>query len=260
MPAAVRHVPWPYPHVLAHRGGGCLAPENTLAAFEVGLRHGFRGAELDAVLSADDVPVVLHDATLDRTTNARGPVERLTAAELGRLDAGSWFGSAYAHARIPTLEQVLDWCAAHAIWLNVEIKPVAGWEERTGRIVAQTVARHGAASGAAPAPLLSSFSVTALAAARAAAPQLARGMLYAAVPAHWRRTLEELACVSLHCEHGRLTRARAQAVKEQGYGLLCYTVNDPGRAARLRAWGVDAICTDRIDLVAPDPAPAAPPR
>ncbi len=220
MPAAARLANWPYPRVLAHR--------------------------------ADDVPVLLHDATLDRTTGAHGPVDRLSAAELGRLDAGSWFGSAYAHARIPTLEQVLAFCSARGMWLNVEIKPIAGREERTGRIVAQVVARHGTAGAA---PLLSSFSAVALAAARAAAPQLARGMLFSAIPADWRRTLEELACASLHCDHRRLTRARARAVKDQGYGLLCYTVNDPDRAAALRAWGVDAICTDRIDLLEPDPPP-----
>jgi len=244
--------PWPYPRVLAHRGGGSLAPENTLAAFELGLRHGYRAAELDAVLSADAVPVLLHDATLDRTTSGHGPVDRLTAAELGRLDAGSWFDRGFAHARIPTLEQTLDYCAARGMWLNVEIKPLPGQEARTGRIVAEVVARHG---GGALAPLLSSFSVAALAAARDAAPQLARGLLVTSVPADWHRKMEALGCVSLHCDHRRLTRARAQAVTARGYGLLCYTVNEPARAATLRAWGVDAICTDRLDLLAPD-APA----
>jgi glycerophosphoryl diester phosphodiesterase len=168
--------------MLAHRGGGTLAPENTLVALDVGFAHGYRAAEFDAVLSADEVPVLLHDASLERTTDGAGSVASKTAAELARLDAGSWFDARFADARLPTLLQALQHCWALGIWLNVEIKPVPGREERTGTVVAQTVAAFCAEkrkSDPAPSkwfsPLLSSFAPEALEAARRAVrPRAAR--------------------------------------------------------------------------------------
>jgi glycerophosphoryl diester phosphodiesterase len=249
---------WTFPRRIAHRGGGTLAPENTLAAFEAGYVRGYRAAELDAVLSADEVPVILHDETLDRTTDGRGPVARRTAAELARLDAGAWYGRAFTGERLPTLQQVLERCWERGIWLNIEIKPSPGSEARTGTVVAAAVqaffeARRDAdpARAARLAPLLSSFAPEALEAARAAAPGLRRGLLVGALPADWLAALRQLDAFSLHCDHRRLARDQARAVRTAGAGLMCYTVNDPGRMRELFEWGVDAICTDRIDLIAP---------
>src|SRR5918994_7773758 len=98
--------PWPYPRWIAHRGAGRLAPENTLAAFRVGAQHGYAAFECDVKLSADGVPFLLHDATLDRTTNGRGIAGDRLWAELSRLDAGSWHGRAYAGEPLPTLDAV----------------------------------------------------------------------------------------------------------------------------------------------------------
>ena len=100
--------------------------------------------------------------------------------------------------------------------------------------------------------MLSSFAPAALAAARAAAPDLRRGLLFGRVPSEWQQALLALGCFSLHCDHRALTRTRAEAIRNAGVGLLCYTVNDPDRVRELRAWGVDAICTDRIDAICPD--------
>jgi len=252
---------WPYARLLAHRGGGSLAPENTLAAFDIGLQYGYRAAEIDAVLCADEVPVLLHDATIDRTTNGHGSVASKSAAQLLALDAGGWFGPEFAGARIPTLEQALRHCTERGIWLNVEIKPVPGQEERTGQIVAQTTARFCAQTGLSmrAAPLLSSFSRVALDAARRSAPQLPRGLLFGQIASDWREALQALDCASLHCDHRRLTPTLARKITSSGYGLLCYTVNDPRRVRTLRSWGVDAVCTDRIDRIRPaeDPGPIA---
>ena len=88
--------------------------------------------------------------------------------------------------------------------------------------------------------------------ARAAAPDLPRGYLVDAIPADWQRELEDMACVSLHVDHALLTPRQAREVKQAGYWLFCYTVDDPQRARELFSWGVDALCTDRIDLVGPD--------
>lgn len=249
---------WPYPRLLAHRGAGTLAPENTLVALQVGHEMGYRGAELDAVLSADEVPVLLHDGTLDRTTSGTGPVDRRTAAELSRLDAGSWMDPRYAGQPVPTLRQALERGWALGLWFNVEIKPMPGREERTGLLVAQVVAAFcaemaqvDAARASTMAPLLSSFSAVALQAARRAAPQLRRGLLVGRIPAGWQQMLEAVDAFSLHCDHRGLSAARARELRRSGAGLMCYTVNEPERADRLREWGVDAICTDRLDLIGP---------
>jgi glycerophosphoryl diester phosphodiesterase len=249
--------PWPYPRVLAHRGGGALAPENTLAAIEVGHRRGFRAIEFDVMLSADDEPVLMHDETLDRTTNGRGPLAARRFAELERLDAGSWFAPEFAGEPVPHLAQVVDLCGRHGIWMNAEIKPSSGADQATGRRVATFLRDHCADGahghdGAPPAALLSSFSEAALAAALAAAPGMPRGLLVGRVPGDWSRRLADLQCVALHCDHRYLDPATVDSVHRAGYWVFCYTVNDPARLNLLRRWGVDAVCTDRLDRIAAD--------
>ena len=107
--------------VIAHRGASAYAPENTLAAFDLALRMGAPHIELDVHLSADDQVVVIHDDTLDRTTNGTGPVSDHTLEALRALDAGSWFGPEFAGQRIPTLAETLDFCGKRA-HLHIEIK------------------------------------------------------------------------------------------------------------------------------------------
>jgi glycerophosphoryl diester phosphodiesterase len=217
---------WPYPRLVAHRCGGTLAPENTLAGFDACKRYGYRMVEFDAKLSADDHLFLLHDDTLDRTTNGHGPAAEHTWQELAKLDAGSWRDA------------------------NIEIKPCPGRDVITGQLVA------GAAlalwQDQTPPPLLSSFSFEALAAAREAAPTLPRGMLFEAVPDDWLRIVRELECVSLHASHKHLTAERVAEIRAEGLRVLVYTVNDPDRAKLLAQWGVDMICTDRIDMLAHD--------
>ena len=247
--------PWPWPRVLAHRGGGTLAPENTLGAIRFGHEQGFRAIELDAMLAADSIAVLMHDPTLERTTSGHGPVPALSAAELAQLDAGAWHSPRFAGEPVPQLADVIAWCRAHDVWMNVEIKPAPGFEAATGTQVAADCARAYAdllpasAQSMGQLPLLSSFARSALVAARAAAPELPRGYLLDAVPDDWAHELAALGCMALHTNHRRLTRATARAIKDAGYWLFCYTVNDPARARELLDWGVDAFCTDRIDLI-----------
>lgn len=250
---------WPWPRVVAHRGGGALAPENTLAAIRVGLERGFHAVEFDAMLPADEVPVLMHDPTLARTTGVHGDVVARTSTELARLDAGRWHSAAFAGEPVPTLAAALTLCRAHGVWANVEIKPVPGHERRTGQVVAREVARlyadvlspagDGTDASDARAPLLSSFSVEAIEAAREAAPDVSRALLVDKVPTDWLQMLERLGCVSLHANHRTLDAALAQRIKAAGFWLFCYTVNQPARATEILAWDVDAICTDRIDLI-----------
>jgi glycerophosphoryl diester phosphodiesterase len=250
---------WPYPTVIAHRGGGVLAPENTLAAMRCGLAHGFHAVEFDVMLSADAVPVVTHDPRLGRTVAGSGNVADYTAAQLMAMDAGAWFSAAFAGEPVATYEQVQQFCSQNRIWMNVEIKPAPGADEQTGRVVAEMTMRLFAARLAAQGPgvdvtglpLLSSFSFEALLAAKSAAPEIPRACLFDVIPADWHARLTQAGAVALHTNHKNLSRKQAQAVKRAGFGLFCYTVNTPARARELLSWGVDAFCTDRIDRIYP---------
>ncbi|WP_250509570.1 MULTISPECIES: glycerophosphodiester phosphodiesterase [unclassified Caballeronia] len=241
---------WPYPAIVAHRGGGKLAPENTLEGIDEGARRGLRMIEFDAKLSADNVVFLLHDDDVDRTSNGHGPARSMTYAQIRALDAGSWFGKPFAGAHMPTLAEVHARCTELDMAANVEIKPCPGREVETGELVARETARLWAS--AEPAPLLSSFSYEALEAARDAAPELPRGMLYEEVPVDWREQTSALACVSLHASYRHLSEALVREIKDAGLRVLAYTPNEPERVKLLAQWGVDAICTDRIDIIGAD--------
>ncbi len=253
--------PWPYPRVLAHRGGGAFAPENTIAAIRIGHERGFRAVEFDVMLCGNGESVLMHDTTLDRTTDATGPVAERSWDELARLDAGRWFSSTFAGERIPRLTDAIAFCRSHQVWINAEIKPGPGAERQTGREVARRIARDyadlmrpGEQAGGLPdprLPLLSSFSVEALAAARDAEPALPRGLLCKRIPDDWREQLEHLQCVALHCDHHYLDATAIRAIRDAGYWLFAYTVNERRRATQLAKWGLDALCTDRLDRIEP---------
>lgn len=252
---------WPYPKVLAHRGAGRLAPENTLAALRRGLEYGFRAVEFDVMLSADDVPLLMHDVATGRTTDSTGRICDMAWQDIARLDAGSWYSREFAGEGVPRYEEAMAFCKRNGIWMNVEIKPAPGFEKRTGQVVAEYTSRFFTeASGERRQdekqdpglPLLSSFSLDALLAAKTAGPRIPRAYLVDAIPADWQQHLERLEAMALHVNHRTLTQQQAQAVKRARYGLFCYTVNSLAQARRLLDWGVDAFCTDRIDLFPPD--------
>lgn len=247
---------WPYPRILAHRGGGTLAPENTLAGLRHGMTEGYRAIEFDVMLARDGVPVVLHDPLLGRTVAASGFVFEHDAADLATFDAGSWFSAEYAGEPVPLFADFARTCREHGVWMNIEIKPAPGFEAVTGEVVARMTAALFAdalaAGETARVPLLSSFSVVALEAARAAAPALPRAWLLDALPEDWTATARALDVVALHLGQRELTAGQVAAVKAAGLGVFCYTVNEPARARELLGWGVDAFCTDRIDLIGPD--------
>ncbi len=246
----MQHRTWPHPRIIGHRGGGTLAPENTLAGIRKAADMGFSGVEFDVMLSADKIPMLIHDETLVRTTDGRGSVAATSYAQLASLDAGAWFGPTYRGERVPTFEQAGKLCIELGLWANIEIKPASGFERETASVASSLVAELWA--GASHRPLLSSFQRTCLEAAQTAAPEFERGYLTDRVELGWRESVQQLGCVSVHCNSEHLTEAQADDVKRAGYGLLCYTVNDTETARRLFSWGVDAIFTDRLDLFRPD--------
>ncbi len=243
-------MPWPYPRVIAHRGGGQFAPENTLAAIRKGHALGFKAVEFDVMLSADAHPVLIHDEALERTTDGQGNVAETPLDVLATLDAGAWFDAAFRGEPVPAFRAAASLCVELGLWANVEIKPAQGHERETGHVAA-TVAQE-CWRGAALPPLLSSFSPEALIEARAAAPELALGLLFDAVPANWLAQLQALGCSTLHCNAAKLNERLAHDIVAAGYSLACWTVNEPELARRLFSWGVNAVFTDRLDLITPD--------
>jgi glycerophosphoryl diester phosphodiesterase len=243
---------WPYPLWVAHRGAGLLAPENTLAAFRVGASHGYRAFECDVKLSADGVPFLLHDATLQRTTPERGRASDRSWDQLSRLDAGGWHSRGFAGEPIPSLEAIARYCLRNGFALNIEIKPTPGDEAETGRVVAREAARLWA--GEAVPPLLSSFKPDALAAARDSAPALPRALLLDGLRDGWLQEAQSLGCVAVVTHYGLVDAAMLARVHGAGLRALVYTVNDPAEARRLAGLGIDGIITDAVNRFSPGSA------
>jgi len=269
---------WPYPRLIAHRGGGVLAPENTLAALNTAVAHGYHGVEFDVMLSANGTPVVIHDETLERTTNGHGLVGQTQDVDLARLDAGSWYSSQFVGEPLPLFSTFGARCVALGLWANVEIKPASTDSKteaetgyKTAKLASQIWQRGSGARLSPPLmppsllpsplpspssppplpPLLSSFSTTALQAAREAAPQLPRGLLYDNVPSDWVQTLTQLGCVSLHCNARHATVDLIVEARERGIPIALYTVNDLQAIQDFFQQGVSAIFTDQLALAAP---------
>src|SRR5262252_9838977 len=146
---------WPHPRIIGHRGGGMLAPENTLAGFRKASAMGFGAVEFDVMLTADGIPILIHDETLDRTTSGRGAVSSALYAKIADLDAGAWFGPQHRGERVPRFEDAGRLCIELGLWANVEIKPAAGFERETATIACERARTLW--PGAARRPLLSSF-------------------------------------------------------------------------------------------------------
>jgi glycerophosphoryl diester phosphodiesterase len=248
---------WPYPRLVAHRGAGKVAPENTLTAMRVGYAHGYRMVEFDVKLAADNVSFLLHDATLERTTSGRGRADALLWRELSRLDAGGWHSAKYAGEPLPTLASIARWARAHGVACNIEIKPTPGRERETGAAVALDAATLW--RDAEVPPLLSSFSEDALDAARDAVAELPRALLLEALPVDWLHRLGRLECVALVAGHEALTAEIVKTARAAGHRVLCYTPNEAARIGELAGWRVDGIVTDAVDHIVADSLPPAPP-
>jgi glycerophosphoryl diester phosphodiesterase len=213
--------------------------------------------ECDVKLSSDDVPFLLHDPTLQRTTNGvhhlgNGASELAGAhawAALSQLDAGSWHSPTYAGEPLATLDNISAFILRNACFLNIEIKPTPGTERHTGEVVAHKSAHLW--RDATVLPLLTSFKTDALRGAGAAAPHLPRGLLLDRLEAGWIETALELGCVAIVCDHVLWDASSVTQAKRAGFRCLSYTVNDDPAAQRLLDLGIDGIITDRVDLFRP---------
>lgn len=230
-----------FPPVIGHRGLAALAPENTLAGLRAAAEHGLSMVEFDLRLSSDKIPMLFHDETLNRTSFGKGNFRDYTAQWLGQLDAGLWFSARFAGEGVPTLWEALRLCETLGLSANIEIKANPGEDEAT--VAAATMVLHGLAVPP-ERVLLSSFSETALAAARRRCPEYARGYLAANWPDDAAEKLEEFGCLSLHCDADHIDYAQARELRRQGYAVLAFTVDEQEFAEFLWKEGVTAIFSD----------------
>lgn len=214
-----------------------MAPENTLAAFLLALQAGADGIELDVMLSRDKELVVIHDSTVDRTTDGSGKVAEIPLAALRELDAGARFGEKFRGEKLPTLNEVFE-AVGGKMRINVELKNYAQpLDDLTSRVIALTERFHLADS-----VLLSSFNPINLSKARRQNPKIRRGLLVSPgdrlmlgaggrlFPYH-----------ALHPYYEDVTREMTEQLHARGKQLNTWTVDDPQALLRLRAFGVDGI-------------------
>jgi glycerophosphoryl diester phosphodiesterase len=200
-------------------------------------------------LSQDNVLVLMHDADLDRTTNGKGAVAAHPWALLAQLDAGSWHSSAYVGESIPTFENIVRYCNANDVAMNVEIKPSPNRERETGAGVARACVEW--RTNARTSPLLSSFSTGALIAAQDAAPQLQRAHLFQdPLPADWLEKCKLVGAIALDANWKSLSESVVKHAHDNGLRVACYTCNEIADAEKLWSWGVDSVITDAVDRIA----------
>ncbi|HEY7609386.1 MAG TPA: glycerophosphodiester phosphodiesterase [Alphaproteobacteria bacterium] len=235
------------PKIIGHRGACAYAPENTLASIRKAAALGARWVEFDVRLTRERDLVLMHDDDVKRTTNGRGRVLDLALAELRALDAGAWFGGAFAGERIPSLVETIALLQELGLGANMEIKSEKGEARATAEALARILARHW--PRAASPPLISSFELEALEGMRAAAPAWPRGLLLKELKGDWRGLLDRLGAATLNLDHRPLDAGKVALAREAGRPILCYTVNDAARARQLFAWGVTAVFTDRPDAL-----------
>jgi glycerophosphoryl diester phosphodiesterase len=233
---------------VAHRGASGYAPENTLPAFTLAAEMGADGIELDIHLSADGEAVVIHNDTVDATTNGYGRVSQMTLSELVTLDAGSWFDTRFAGARIPTLAQVFE-AVGQRLLINVEIKVEAGYHPVQQEMEAvRLIQEHHMAHRV----IVSSFSPSSLRRVHKLDPNIALGFLYAGrVPVYLLRCLRWLGVPyhALHPAFGSVDAAYVAKARQVGQQVNVWTVNVADDMRRMRDLGVDSIITNYPDLL-----------
>lgn len=218
---------------VAHRGFSGAAPENTMAAFKLALAQPYVSwIELDVHLSKDDVPVVIHDSTLGRTTNGKGNVRDKTAEQLGKLDAGSWYHRRFASEGVPTLDQALA-LAAGRCKLNVELKGHEEANEDELKRLARRAVDAIRARGMAPDAVVTSFRPALLTAVRDYDPTMKLGLIIDAAPADLMPRMLALGATTLSIGHRHLSKKLLADAERAGIAVMAWTINSPGDLRKL---------------------------
>lgn len=227
-------------NVFAHRGASGNFPENTLSSFREAARLPIYGVEFDVHMTADGELVVIHDESIDRTSNGHGYVKDMTLDELKLYDYGSWFAPEFAGETIPTLDEVLDIFAQTEHKLNIELKsdifPYEGMVEKVLAIISDRQIESRV--------ILSSFDHGAIQMAKQLAPQIETGALFMEVLVNPLDYLQNLPADALHLFFPTAVRPSLGEVYEAGVPVRTFTVNDENYAQMLKQVGVESIFTD----------------
>ncbi|GGH62172.1 glycerophosphoryl diester phosphodiesterase [Rothia aerolata] len=231
--------------LFAHRGLSSIFPENTLAAFRACTDHGVNWIETDVNILGDGTVVVIHDSHLERTTNASGSIYNLTAADLDYIDAGAWFSTEMAGERVPTLAELIQLMNQTGLNANIEIKSNEQGAARTRELMSG-VLRELEALRPEREVIISSFNHLILAELKRLAPQyrVAALMTKEMMGADWRSVLELIGAETIHLESRGLTENHVKKVKDAGFAINVWTVNEGERASQLKNWGVDGVISD----------------
>ena len=229
---------------IAHRGASALAPENTMTAFEKAIELGADVIELDLHLTRDDELVVIHDDTLDRTTDGRGPVHVRSLEELRRLDAGRWFADRFGGQRIPTLTEVLDRFAGK-VPLALEVKAGSTFFPGIEEQVVAALRRYSAIDQAA----IASFDHFALRRVKEIEPALRTAALLVGRPVSLPALASACGADGVALEASLVTGTEVEACRAAGLQLVVWVVNEPAQMRHFIGLGVDGIITDCPDLL-----------
>jgi len=238
-----------YPHtpaVIGHRGASAAAPENTLAAFNLAVLLGADAVELDAKLSKDDVPVVMHDPTVDRTTDGRGRVADLTLADLKKLDAGSWKDAKYTGERAPTLAEVFE-AVGSRLWINVELTNYTTRGDGLEAAVVALIQKVNLQRRV----ILSSFDPFAIRNVRRLDPSLPIAQLTASDMPIYLREAWLAPFIPHEARHPDVVQLKQKGVayfKKRGYRVNVWTINGPADMREFVRQGVDGLITDVPDV------------
>lgn len=233
------------PLVFAHRGAMAYAPMNTIPAFELAVEQGADGIEFDVWLSLDDVPVVIHDFELEKSTDGEGRVGSTAFEELRELDAGSWYDEQYAGERIPTLDEVFE-AVGQKVLLNIEVKSTTFRADHIVDAILGRIRAHGMSDRV----LVSSFNPFVLRKMKLEAPEIPLGFLqHADMPFYMGWILLRTPYETEHPHKTQITQGWVNKAKRRGRYLNTWTVNEPEEAKMLRDLGVNGIITDAPDVI-----------
>jgi glycerophosphoryl diester phosphodiesterase len=233
---------FPRPIILAHRGDLSHAPENTIPSFSQAIQKGADGVELDAKLTADGHVIVIHDATVDRTTNGNGKVASFTLDAIRKLDAGSWFDSKCAGTQVPLLEEVFETVSKDKL-INIELTNYSTPKDGLTQKVCELIKKHNNQSQI----IFSSFFASNLKIAMQILPEVPRGLL--AMPGLiglWARSFGFMfgEFQALHVHISNASKEQTQRVHRIKRRVHVWTANTSEEIIRLKDWGVDGIFTD----------------
>ncbi|MDK6401088.1 glycerophosphoryl diester phosphodiesterase [Pauljensenia sp. UMB1235] len=236
-----------FPRIFAHRGASSLAPENTIASFAKAAEVGARWFEFDVDIIGDGSLIVIHDDKLQRTTTGKGGYYNLSFSDIRKLDAGKWFSDTYRFERIPEVADVISFANSTNMGMNLEIKPCSGGTELREKLIENLAVAVDSVANT-DRFIVSSFDHEALARFHAMRPNINLGWLFDREnqpDPTWQQGAELLGCTAIHPDVKGLTPEEVKEMRDAGFDVNVWTVNDVDQALELASWGVTGIFTDR---------------